>query len=144
MPAIETLLLANHVDAVNGLINLLGGGWTDIQMPPSIPGQAPATNHFGIAITIDVGWADTNRTHQLRVWIEHEDGGDPLLDVQAAFEHGRPPGLTPGSDLRAPIAINADIAFPRPGGYRLAAQIGENLRTVSFRVRQLGQQPAAA
>jgi hypothetical protein len=39
------------------------------------------------------------------------------------------------------LAINGDVQFPQPGGYRVVAELGEQRRTVSFRVRDVAGSP---
>lgn len=137
MPTLETLLIANHAEAINGLLYLSGAGWMDMfrAMPPK--GQPAPSNHFGVAITILVSWNETNRKYHLTVRLETEDSKE-VAKVEADAEMGRPPGLTPGTDLRAVVAINFDLQFPSAGGYRIVGQIGdEPPRSVSFRVRDV-------
>lgn len=133
MPTIEYVTLANHVEAVNGLLSMLGAGWTDIHAPVNPEGQV-GNAHFGIAISFLIGWNDTNQRFPVEVTIVHEDGGEPLIRAEGQIEQGRPPGLPPGSDLRSVIAINADVQFPRPGGYEVRVQIPEQTKSVAFRV----------
>jgi hypothetical protein len=136
MPTLETLLIANHAEAINGLLYMSGAGWTDMfrAVPPK--GSAPS-NHFGVAVTILVSWNETNRKYHLTIRLETDDSRE-VAKVEADMEMGRPPGLPPGSDLRAVVAINFDIQFPSAGGYRIVGQIGEEPpRSVSFRVRDV-------
>lgn len=135
MAKIETLLLANHAEAVNGLLYLSGGGWNEIYRAPAPPGVPPAPNHFGIAITVSVPWTETNVPHRLIVTLVGEDGGPEMLKIEGGLEVGRPPGLPPGSEQRAAIALDANVVFPSTGGYVLRAEIDEDIRHVSFRVR---------
>ncbi len=132
MPAIEFLALANHAEALNGLLYLSGGCWTDLWrgIPQGVP--VPA-NHFGVAVAVLIAWEDTNRRHHLTIRIESEDGKE-VGKVEGDLEMGRPPGIPPGSDQRAVLALNADMQFPSAGGYRIVAQLGEETRSVSFRV----------
>ncbi len=133
MPTIETLLLANHAEAHRGTLYLMGGGWT-VTTRRLREGAAPPVNHFGIAATVIVPWTETGTRHELRIWVEGEDGGTPLMQVKTAFEAGRPEGLPPGADQRHVLAIGVDTRFPAAGGYRVVAQVGESRRDYPFRV----------
>jgi hypothetical protein len=133
VPEIEYVTLANHAEAINGLLYLQGAGWTDIRAGVGPQGQLHSV-HLGVGISILVGWNDTNVAFPLQFRIVHEDGGDPVLAGEGQIEAGRPPGLPAGSELRNVIAIGADVVFPRPGGYRLEATLGEQTKGVSFRV----------
>lgn len=138
MPTIESLMIANHAETREGLLYLSGGGWSDHWrggVVGNTPGQGPIS-HFGIAVSILVGWNETNRRHRVQVRIESEDGGDPLATAEADLEMGRPPGAAIGGDQRAMLALNVDTIFPRAGGYRIVAEIPAHneARSVSFRV----------
>jgi hypothetical protein len=132
MPEIEYVVVADHAEAFNGKLYLHGAGWTDVQQPIG-PGGQPGIVHIGMAVSILVGWNETNRRFPLRLAIVHEDGGE-LVKVDAQIEAGRPPGTTPGSDLRNMLAIGAELQFPKPGSYELRAEIAGKKRSVSFRV----------
>jgi Family of unknown function (DUF6941) len=138
MPEIELLTVANHAEAINGLLYLSGAGWTDLRrpMPPEGP---PPVNHIGIAIAVLVGWNETNQRHRINLRLETADGRE-LANMQADLEMGRPPGLPQGSDLRGVIAINAELQFPTAGIYRVLAAVADNRRSISFRVHDV---PAA-
>lgn len=141
MAMIEFVTVANHAEALNGLLYLMGAGWTDSWRQPNPDGSIPATT-LGVGVSILVPWGETNRRHDLVVKLEHEDGGlggPPMMEVHGQFEVGRPPGVTPGVDLRSVLAINGQVVFEKPGGYRLMAQIGDGerdgaTRSVSLRV----------
>jgi hypothetical protein len=132
MPEIEYLLLADHVDASSGKLNALGAGWTDLSRVVGTSG--PPVSHFGIGVSVLIPWTETNRRHHLVVRIEHEDGEPLLGSIEADLEVGRPPGLPHGADQRAVLAMNADIQFPRAGGHRVVADLGDQMRSASFRV----------
>ncbi len=133
VPTIEYVVVADHAEAINGKLYLSGAGWTDLRQPPGPDGR-PGYVHMGVAVSILVGWNETNRRFPLLVTIEHEDGAE-LSRVEGQIEAGRPPGVTEGADFRSVLAIAVEIQFPRPGGYRVRAQLGEHdERIVSFRV----------
>jgi hypothetical protein len=142
MPELEFAVIANHAEAINGLLYLQGAGWTDIQVPIAASGQS-GTVHFGMAVSILVGWNETNRRFPLKLVVMHEDGAE-LATVQAQVEAGRPAGMPPGSDIRSVLAVNAEAQFPRPGRYEFRAEMGDKVRSTAFRVNgQPGLQVAA-
>jgi hypothetical protein len=138
MAEIEFVTLANHAEALSGLLYLSGAGWNDVIV--AFPQDGPsAPFHFGVGVSILVPWTETNRRQRLSVWLEHEDGGEPLLRIDGQLEVGRPPGAQEGADQRTVLAVNAITQFPKTGGYRLIARLnGDKTRTVSFRVRAEG------
>jgi hypothetical protein len=100
------LLLADAAQAVEGKLNILGGGW-------SVTGPAPAPS--AIAIKIEVPWDQANKRHRLELALRDADGqpvrvptpmGEQAMTVAADFEVGRPPGLKPGTPLDVAMAIN--------------------------------------
>ena len=133
MPEIEYVTLANHAEAINGLLYLQGAGWTDVRAQAA-PTGGLAPIHMGIGISILIGWNDTNVAYPLQFQITHEDGGNPILAGEGQIESGRPAGLPAGAELRSVIAIGADVAFPQPGGYRFTASLADTTKGVSFRV----------
>jgi hypothetical protein len=135
MPELELLTIANHAEAINGLLYLSGAGWTDLRrpMPPQGP---PPINHLGIGIAVLVAWIETNQPYRVTIRIENSDGAE-LMNLHADFEVGRPPGLAPGSDLRAVIAVNGELQFPAADIYRVVATVGEQQRSITFRVHDI-------
>jgi len=135
MPEIEFVTLSNHAEAINGLLYLQGAGWTDITTGTG-PDEQLSSVHIGIGISILIGWNETNTSFPLEFAMLHEDGGQPILDGQGQIESGRPPGIPAGGDLRSVLAINADVAFPRTGGYQFRVTLADVTKSVSFRVLQ--------
>lgn len=140
MPEIELLTVANHAEAINGLLYLSGAGWTDLRRSVQ-PGAPPPITHIGIGIAILVAWNETNQRHRVGVRIENADG-QVLLAMQGDIEMGRPPGVAPGSDLRGVMAISGEVQFPAEGVYRIVADVGGNMRSVTFRVHNLSAMAA--
>jgi uncharacterized protein DUF6941 len=98
------LLLADSAEVREGLLFLLGAGWTDVG-----PGPQP----FAIAGIIEVDWGETNASHPIEFALEDEDGnplliptpaGDVPLRIGTTFEVGRPAG-TRGGSFNVPLAL---------------------------------------
>lgn len=132
MAEIEMLMLANHAEAVNGLLYVSGAGWNTVTRN-YLADQGPQPHHFGIALSVLVGWNETHHPHTVHVAIEHEDGPE-LWSLAGELEVHRPPEHPPGTDLRAVLAIMVTFGFPGPGGYRVVARTTDAQRTTSFRV----------
>lgn len=135
MATIDLLTVANHAEAINGMLYLSGAGWTDLRRPIDPQGQ-PAPSHFGIGVAVIVPWNETNRRSHLAIRIEDEDG-KILMSADGDLEVGRPPGLPKGSDQRAVLAVDVNTQFPKAGGYRVVAEIDEKSKSASFRVHDL-------
>lgn len=115
------MLLADAAQEVGGKLYILGGGW-------SIKAAVPTP--MAIALKIGIPWTETNKRHDLRLQLLGEDGQEPEvigpdgqpttaeIVVAAQFEVGRPPGLPPGTELDAPLAVSVGSIPLRPGrGY---------------------------
>jgi hypothetical protein len=135
---VEALILANHVEAVNGLLYMSGGGWTDHNRNIQPNGQPPVS-HFGVALSIRVPWNDTNRPHPFTLRIENEDSTVVIATVQTQINVGRPPQLDQGAEQHVMIGVNVDTIFPRAGGYRIFAQMDEtgDSKSWAFRVHDV-------
>ena len=132
MPQIEYVTVANHAEAVNGLLYLQGAGLSQIVQPIDAAGQ-PGVVHVGIGVSLVVGWNETNETFPLVLTVEHEDG-ETVVTIEAPIETGRPAGLPPGSDQRSVLAVSGEVQFVRPGGYRVRARLESQESSVTFRV----------
>ncbi|HLZ21200.1 MAG TPA: hypothetical protein VKQ30_03660 [Ktedonobacterales bacterium] len=131
---IDVLIVANHAEAINGLLYLSGGGWTDLHR--QIHGGNIPPSHFGIGISIRVPWHETNEPHKFVLDVQNEDATATVVHAESEINIGRPPQLPPGSIQHAIIAINVDTIFPGPGGYRIVATIDgdKSVATWPFRV----------
>ncbi len=132
MPTLEYVTVANHAESINGLLYLQGAGWSEMRPPLNAAGQT-GNAHFGIAISVLIGWNETNRPYPLTIRMSHEDGA-VIMEARAQIEQGRPPGMVHGADLRSMIAINMDHVFVASGTYEIRAELGAEVKTASFRV----------
>ena len=139
---IDSLMLANHVEAVNGLLYISGGGWTDHHRVVP-PGGNPPVSHFGIGLSLRIPWNETNQPHRLTIRIEDEDASTVVASVDSQFNAGRPPTLKTSSDQHATLGFTVDTVFPHAGGYRIVARIGEegDVKSWTFRVHDVPALP---
>lgn len=140
MAEIEFMTLANHAEAHNGLLYLSGAGWTDAHV--QFMGDSPSVAfHFGAGVSVLIPWTQTNRPLMFELRVEHEDGGEAIIQLGGELQVGRPVGVPEGIDQRAVFAISGELQFPRPGGYRLVGVLnGRPTRTVPFRVHNTANQ----
>ena len=127
------LTLANHAEVQNGLLYLSGAGWDTVTRSYQ-EGKKPRPQHFSIALSVLVPWMETNQPHRVVIRVEDEDGLNKLMEATANIEVGRPPGKVPGSDSRSPLVVSGIVHFPKSGGYRVRATLGDEQRDYSFRV----------
>lgn len=138
------ILLADSAEVREGLLFLLGGGWTEI---------GPQPQPFAIAGLIEVDWEETNTRHSMEFVIEDEDGtplliptpaGDQPLRISSGFEVGRPPGSVRGGSFSVPVALTISPLPWTPGRryvVRLTIDDGEADR-LKFSVRPRPSLPA--
>jgi hypothetical protein len=141
---IEFVMLANHAEAINGLLYISGGGWADHRRV-IVPGQPVPPSPISIALSLYIPWNDTNRPHALSVTVESEDGA-VLFKVDASLNTGRPPQLPPGAPQNPALAFNGIVTYPKAGGYRVIAKLNgdQDTRTWPFRVHDIPQQSQIA
>ena len=110
------MLLADHAQAAEGKLNIIGAGWTVIG-----PGAVP----FAIAMLFEVPWDRANEQHSFRLELVDSDGdpviaegpdGEAPLVIEGQFEVGRPPGMKRGTALPFPLALNMGPQQLPPGG----------------------------
>ena len=109
------MMLADAVQAADGKLYILGGGW-------NVSGQAP----FGIALLLEVPWTEANQGHRWELHLQTEDGEpvsfpetgafEPIV-VGGDFEVGRPAGVPAGTPFNVPVAINSGPMPLTPGRY---------------------------
>lgn len=141
LPRIENLMLANHVEAVNGMLYIAGGGWTDHWRQATTPNGQPVVSQIGVALTLLVPWTASGHIHRLQLSIEDSVGAQ-IANLGTQLNSTRPPGLPTGADLRTVLALTVNVVFPKPGDYRLvAALVDQPPRVVDFRVHDVVQPP---
>jgi hypothetical protein len=132
-----TLLLADSAQVADGRLFILGGGLGEVG-----PGPQP----MAIAMLLDVPWDQANAAHDWKFELLDEDGTPVLYDDQpilvgGQFEAGRPDGLTPGTPIPVPLAINFTALPVEPGRryvWRLAIDdTSEPGWALTFRVRAM-------
>lgn len=138
---IDFVVLANHVEAGNGLLYISGGGWTDHHRVVH-EGRVPPS-HFGIAVSVCIPWTATNVPHSIVIRVEDDDATTTVIRSEAQLSVGRPAALPPGAEQHAFVAVNVDTVFPRAGGYRVVAALDEDAgasadtRSWAFRVHDV-------
>jgi hypothetical protein len=115
---IDFLILADAAQVADGKLYLLGGGWDRLAVQ-----GLPAMQMAGIAVGVLVPWAETNTPRSLTLTVEDEDGSTVVPPLTVRVEVGRPPGLPAGAEQRVMVALNAQLALPRLGGYVITAAL---------------------
>jgi hypothetical protein len=114
-------MLADWAEAINGKLYIQGGGWARVSL-------AAGPIRCALAIKLSVPWSDANSQHVLAIRLLDADGrvvaleGNPV-EIEAAFEVGRPPGIVPGTPLDimlAPSFLGLPLA---PGRYQFTLEV---------------------
>jgi hypothetical protein len=119
MPRIDFLILANHAEVRDGLLNMLGGGWNQHARTVRPDGSVP-TSHFGIAIGIAFDKEDMTRQADLWIGIRSDEGTE-LVRVEGGVAVSEQ--TTPFTKLVI-LAFNVDTQWPRAGTYHLVGGFG--------------------
>ena len=124
---IDTLMLADWAETINGKLYVQGGGWDRWMLVPDRPVE------FAIAASVLTPWSLANQEHELAVAIESEDGAVIASLLAGSFTVGRPPNARPGQLFRSPIT--ARVAMPKmtAGAYRVVMNVaGAASKSVVF------------
>lgn len=110
-----TMLLCDSAQSVGGKLYILGGGWSQVQVP-----NVPIP--MAVAVRLAVPWDRANQRLPIRIYLVTRDG-DPVdigagpIEATANVEVGRPAGLERGTPLVAMLAINAGAVPLSSGRY---------------------------
>jgi hypothetical protein len=136
--------LCNHVETPNGLLYIQGGGIDRVTVPLSVP--APWLINIALAVSISVGWDETNIDHTLAIHLRDIDGQDVLLptgpetfgpfQAEMKFNLGRPNGLDNGEPQLLNVGFNLpNLPIIRLDSYVFTCEVdGVELNRVRFKV----------
>ena len=123
---IDFVILGDYAQAVQGKLNLIGGGWNTHNAD-----QYPSALPFGIGIGILVPWSLTNRTHRFELVIKGSEGAD-LVRGGGEFEVGRDAGIPAGMTQRFTLGISGQLQVPEPGTYEIIVTSADSIKRVTF------------
>jgi len=132
---IDTFIIADRVETVNGKFYMMGGGITDIWAT-----SFPTVLAFGLALGILVPWNATNHQIQVAVVLQTQDG-DELGRIGLPLTVGRPPNLAPGDVQFIPFSIPQLNLGVQQAGTLIAIALldGVEQKRRQLRVRPVGQ-----
>lgn len=136
---VDTFMLANAAEGHDGMVSVLGGGWTRC-WPDS--GQAyPYQRSIIVVIGIRVESSETNVEHGFRLEIRDSEGivlGPGQAD--GTFNVARDGDLSPGMSQLLQIAGALSVEIPSPGVYSIVLVVnGSEVRRIAFEA--LGEPP---
>ena len=135
------MLLCDYAEELGGKLYVMGGGWSR-NFTPNQP------TNMALAIKLTIPWNEANRPYDLNVRLV-DDNHDPVQDpgsnevaIMGRVEVGRPPGLRPGSNLDAALALRFDGLVLPPGTYVWELLVDRKvLESTTFDVVDLAEQP---
>ncbi len=133
-PSVDIALLADAVQASQGKLYVLGGGW-DVLTVRSLPARHPS---MGIGLRVRVPWGWPGESVVLEVELQDEDGRSVLPgSLKAPVPVRRPPHLPEGQDLTVVRALTfTNIVFREAGAYSFVISIdGDVKERLRFMVR---------
>ena len=130
---VSTLLLADHAEAVNGKLYVIGGAWNRISAA-----SFPATHgHLAVGVVIHVPWESANQLHSMELRLVDADGAPIIPEpVRGTFESGRPPGMRPGDEHLVVMVFNFNgLSFEHPGAFEFHLLVDDaEMRRLRFDV----------
>lgn len=133
-PSVDVALLADAVQASQGKLFVLGGGW-DVLTVRSLPARHPS---MGLGLRVRIPWGWPGESVDLEVELQDEDGGAVLpRALKAPVPVRRPDHLPEGQDLTVVRALTfTNIVFRRESAYSFVVSIdGEIKERLRFMVR---------
>lgn len=133
-PSVDVALLADAVQASQGKLFVLGGGW-DVLTVRSLPARHPS---MGIGLRVRVPWGWPGESVRLDVELQDEDGQSVLPgSLSAPVPVRRPDHLPEGQDLTVVRALTfTNVVFRDEGAYSFVVSIdGEVKERLRFMVR---------
>jgi hypothetical protein len=130
----QMLLCDAAVAEQGGKLHMLGVGWSITSSP---------TSPQAVAVLLKIPWDRANERLALMLRLVDDDGrpvaitttdGTQELTMGGEIEAGRPPGVTPGSQLDAALTFNVPSLPLPPGRYQWRLDVADDTFTSSFQV----------
>lgn len=127
-PRIDSLLVADWAEAINGKLYVQGAAFDTLWAP-----QYPHAPRFYFAAVLKVPWNDTNRRLPIRGWAQTKDGDELAWKMEGELEAGRSPGQR-GGDAQVVIAGPVQFEVEEPLEFTLHIEFAGDARVVSLKV----------
>lgn len=124
--AIDFVVIGDFAQAVQGKLNLIGGGW-NLHHAKQYPSPLP----FGLGIGILVPWSETNRRHSFTLVMRKSEGPE-LLKQDGEYNIGRDVMTPVGMTQRVTIGISGLIQLHEAGTYEVVVTTGDQEKVVTF------------
>ena len=130
----QLLLCDAAVADQGGKLHMLGAGWSITSSP---------TSPQAVAVLLKIPWDRANERLALMLRLLDDDGRPVAVErtpvtqeltMGGDIETGRPPGVTPGSQLDAGLVFNVPSLPLPPGRYQWRLDVAGDTFTSSFQV----------
>ncbi len=136
---VNTFMLADWAEALNGKLYVGGGGFDRIYVTTF---DQPI--RFFFAAILSVPWARTNERIEIRVWVETADAEETGFEVRGQMVAGRPPGARQGQDATVAFAGPVMMNLSGPRDLVLKVAFGGQERRLRFFVESVPRAPGMA
>lgn len=128
-PTIDSLLLADFAEVINGKLYLMGAGFTAVQLA-----SIDQTHRFFVAAALRIPWGYTNERIDFSGRLETLDA-EPIdcWTLEGQIEANRVVGQREG-DTTTMFAAPVEVTVPRPMDVVLRFRFGVDERTSRFRL----------
>jgi hypothetical protein len=130
---LSTFVIADHAEAVNGKLYLVGGAWNRI----SATALPVVHHHLSVAVVLHVPWEAANQHHQIELRLVDADGQAMIPEpIHGQLETGRPPHLRTGDEQMVVLCFNLNsLRFESAGTYEFRFLVdGAEMGQLSFQV----------
>jgi hypothetical protein len=132
---VAAFLLADHAEAVNGKLYVIGGAFNRLYAGGAPPVVHP---HLSVATVLTIPWPATGMSHNVSLTLEDADGQLllPMGALEAAFEVSRPVGMKDGDESLVPFVFDINgLELGRFGDYLFRLHVdGRPLGEARFRL----------
>lgn len=137
MATIELFTVANHAEAINGLLYLSGGGWSQIRRMQN-PDGTVGSNRFAVAFYADVRWEDAGKPIPMRMQIVDSEN-NLATQFEGTITADTPPVKPENGSLRVVLSLDVNIVFGKTGLHRMTLFLDDDEAEVEFYVYDMVQ-----
>lgn len=137
---VEYVIMAEHVEVINGKFYMMGAGWNQMGLQTyAQPVQ------LKMAIRILMPWNKANIKMPFRMSVVDSDGHEVMPPYQNHVLAGRPTNAVYGQPIPLPIALETIVVFPQKGVYAVVAEVTDDGTTshyiTRFSIYAQGEEP---
>lgn len=112
MPQLDFAFLCDFARVEGGVAHVVAAGVDQVFAP-----VVPTGQNLGLLIRLEFTSNESNRPHRIEIFMQGEDGGEPLMRVEGIMTPELSPTLPPGWPQGAMFALNFGAPLPAYGIY---------------------------